>query len=193
MIARRTLAAVVASVALLGLSACNSSGEENAVETSSPVSTSTTPAPAMKSPFADSFYGEKREKVVRGLVETVKARGGDETVVRAALIASYAESQWTPGIASDSTGPANIFGFPDSYVYGPESVDAGIVAVEEFMDRAAVIPVDGQDPVSYALAVQRADPLFEKTYRTGTNPEVSYPNSTPAVEAAIAELNLDLG
>lgn len=183
---RKSIATAVAFAALaVGLTACGSASEPPTPS----VSATTTTAPA--SPFdADDFIGDKQRFYAKQIIDTVEQRGGTPNQVLAALVAGKAEADWMAG----GGNKFDIYGWEHRLQYGAsDSNTATPAATNNFMDVAATVPVDDNDPVAYALAVQRADPrgYDEKKhfrYKKGATAAGEYATALPAAKIAYAEL-----
>lgn len=183
---RKSIATAVVFAALaVGLTACSSDSEPPAA---SSATTTTTTAPA--SPFdADDFIGDKQRFYARQIIDTVEQRGGTPNQVLAALVAGKAEADWMAG----GGNKFDIYGWEHRLQYGASDGNTATpAATNNFMDVAATVTVDDNDPVTYALAVQRADPrgYDEKKhfYRKGETAAGEYAAALPAAKVAYAEL-----
>ncbi|WP_137725629.1 hypothetical protein [Prescottella subtropica] len=184
---RKTLAAtVIAATLAIGLTAC---GSDDAPAASPTVTVPTTTAPA--SPYdSDDFISKRQRFYVQQIIDTVEQRGGTPDQVLAALVAAKAESNWIAG----NGNKLDIYGWEHRLRYGAsDSAEATPAATNNFMDVAATVTVDDNDPVAYALAVQRADPrgYDEKEhfrYKKGATAAGEYAAALPDARAAYEEL-----
>lgn len=151
----------LALVLPLSVGAC---GQDDSNDGGSGVEVAQEPAPTTTSPFDDvPVIRDTQVATVTRIAETVRARGGDEVAVLAALTASSAESDWRSGREKNpppnGTDYRDVFGWPilDPTV-GVTSIDAVVVGTNSFMDAASAVRPATTDPTDYAVAVQLGNP-----------------------------------
>ncbi|NKT14096.1 hypothetical protein GS979_06455 [Rhodococcus hoagii] len=192
---RKSIAAALTTAALaVGLTACGSDDEP----TTALIPETTSAPTATVSPFGTDSVSELGVKLERDnattIVETVEQRGGTPQQARAALLATAAETSWRSGLrmSPPSTDIRDIFGWRLSYNLSADSAEVVRAATNTFMDNTATVTVSSDDPVSYALAVQHADPRGynekEHFFKKGETAATEYPAALPKSLAAYTEL-----
>lgn len=194
----RMIGIVVASAALVaGLTAC---GTDNAGGDASPRPETTSIAPPVPAIDVNDAVDVRRYYTVESIVRIVTARGGDEMMVLGALAAAEAESGWYAGNSGGAAGKrstVDVFGWRSSYPGGAESGQATEAAVEHFMDVAATVPPETHDdPVTFAVAVQFADPrgydssnrVFSRARTNNDTVATEYTASLPEAKAALEQV-----
>lgn len=183
--------ALISAATAVGMAACSSETTGDSV----PDGPITTVADAPVRPFDSSgLIAQVQRRNVTAIVETVRARGGNDDDILAALIAGKAETEWLSGGSNGTPGDLqDIYGWWFRYNLAVDSTDAVVAATHSFMDVAATVTGNENDPVAYSLAVQRADPrrYDEKYHFPGEGPtaEAAYVEALPIAQAALTELS----
>jgi hypothetical protein len=194
---KNLVVALITAALAAGLVSC---GSDEPAAPAPTVAPSTTATPATVSVFGEDstdilFKIHQRNAVA--IIEAVEERGGTPEQAVAALLAGQAETGWRSGLSlpAPATAIADIYGWRFAYNIGADSTDAVRAATYTFMDNAADMDVDVEDPVAYALAVQRADTREyaedKRFYTNGETAASEYAKAQPIAEAAYTELRVE--
>ncbi|MGW0022165.1 hypothetical protein ACWDUD_27960 [Rhodococcus sp. NPDC003382] len=181
---RKSVAALITATLAVGLAGCSSHDSRTVPSIDAAISTTST------SPFdSDDFTGDKQRFYAKQIIDAAERHGATVNQVLAALVAAKAESGWIAG----GGNKYDIFGWEHRLQYGAsDSNTAAPLATDNFIDVAATITIDESDPVSYALAVQHADPRGydeeEHFPKKGETAAAEYATALPYAQAAYEEL-----